>query len=104
MPIQLTTAFNPGDLDTVTYTQVKITKVYLSLDSKSFEIRCQYGNTVETAWVKGVVDDRNFNISGTDYDTLIAATPEAEETTYDAAARELYQWLLDNDKFVGTIV
>jgi len=117
--ILLTTPFNPGDLDTGTYERVRIISFNLDSVGKRLSLTCQYGNYVNEVWVAGIAPQQHFYIfnlpDGYDgegelipanpaYDDMIAQFPAEGETIYQGAARELYQWLLDNEHFAGTIV
>jgi len=110
MPIQLTTPIQTGAIDpNGPYEQVKIIIFSLNTVVPNIEILCQYGNTVESVWVPGVrvgdVADQAFRIEGDDYDVMTAVkSVAADEVYYDETKELLYQWLLDNDHYIGTIV
>ena len=109
MPIQLTTSITTGDIDpNGPYTQVKIVRFMLDSVQKVVELQCQYGNT-DGEWVPGVnagaTSIKYFYITGEDYTTIVATeSAAAEEIYYDKVAETLYQWLIDNEHYVGTIV
>ena len=110
MPIQLTTPYAVGDMDVGSpYSQVKILQLNMNVEGGLIDLVVQHGNTVASVWVPSVaIEDktvRRFRITGTDYDTLVASQSAAVgEVYYDKVAEKLYQWLLDNDHYVGTIV
>jgi len=109
MPIALTTAYNPGDNDpNKTYPQAKIISYNIDIIYKSIHVLCQYGNTVDSVWVRGAgAPDKGFSIVGQAFLDIIAELPEEGETVYETVSRVLYEYLLDEDvegHFVGTIV
>lgn len=105
MPILLTTAFNPGDIDPgKTYAQAKITWYRTHITQMYMEVHCELGNTVEGVWTPGATQDYIFPLAGEDFIALCSAVPEEGETVYQTVSRLLYQWLLDEGKFIGTIV
>lgn len=105
MPIQLTTAFNPGDLDNTTYQQVKIPLYITDVLGKNLQIIYQYGNTIDGVWQPGQAGPRRqVTVTGQDYIDIIAELAEENETVYEAVSRILYQYLLDKEIVAGTIV
>lgn len=123
MPIQLTSAFDAGDWDAgKTYGQARI--VFFSLDnlSERISLTVQLGNTVSGKWETGrlplkefVIEDKPHDldengdpIPNTDdpqYTTLVdKLCPDTSTRIYDASATEMYQWLLDQGHYAGTIV
>jgi len=114
MPIQLTTALQTGVIDpSGPYTQVKIITFTLNTIRKFIEVNCQYGNTVNNEWVPGIATGSASNQTliiqdsgeATDYTDMITAESAAEgEVYYDKVKEILYQWLIDNEYYDGTIV
>ena len=109
MPIQLTTPFDTGAIDSGSYGQVKIIAMNIDLIERKIDLRVQHGNTVNDEWVSGIIvrdiTSKDFTIRDTDYTTIIATESEAaEELYYDKVADTLYQWLIDNAHYIGTIV
>ena len=106
MPIQLTTPIQTGDLDiNGPYQQVKIIEVLTYVTQQVIVVTCQYGNTITNNWVPGVLTGaaatQQYQVLFAD---VIAEEPEEGETAYEATSRILYEWLLDNNKFIGTFV
>ena len=129
MPIQLTTPKSVGDLDpgapSGQYNQAKIVAQTLKTEEKQIMITVQVGNTVDGSWRKGVMPqqtytimngadhedpehpgDPNYIIPGVpDYDNLVSELPaNTTDPIYDHAAKALYQYLIDQGLYVGTIV
>lgn len=100
--ITLTTAFNPGDLDTTTYSKVRITRYIMNTVENWISLTVEYGNYTNSQWTKGVAPEKNFTIQGSDFATLVVKAPQNGETIYEAAARELYNYLIDKGYFIGT--
>lgn len=106
MPILLTTAYNPGDADPgKTYPRVKIISFSLVPDDKYLDMQLEYGDVSEGNWVPGVAKRIGKQITGAAFDSLAGGSLplDANELIYDGASRTLYQWLLDNNIFAGTI-
>jgi hypothetical protein len=110
MPIQLTSSYSVGAVDPNSpYQQVKVLQFTLHPAGRLIELSVQLGNTVDGSWAAGMaIEDKTvkrFRIIGADYDTLVAsASAAAGEVYYDKVAQKLYQWLIDNGHFAGTIV
>lgn len=104
MPIQLTTVFAVGDFDTDDYQHVRVVSFTLHSVQNFIEVECQYGNTVNGVWVGGTKAPEVHKIEGADYAAMVAKLPQGGETIYQAAGREIYQWLIDQGKYVGTLV
>jgi len=103
MPIQLASAFNPGDFDAGTsYAQLAIES--FKLQAGSLELTMHYGNTVSGAWERGASSEQmNLTVIDPDLATLIASAP-AIRTGSDPVPSEFYQWLIDNGHYSGTII
>lgn len=103
--IILTTAKNTGDLDpNGPYTHVKI--LYFTFNTKdSFIIAVTaIGYIASEVFVEGISNLRKeVMITGQDYLDLIAMTPDSGLTIYAAAAKKLYQYLIDHGHFVGSV-
>lgn len=110
MPIQLQTPFNIGAADPNSpYSQVKILEFTLRPTLHQIRLLTQYGNTVGGVWVSGVgvsnITVREYVINDGDYSTMVAsASAGAGEVYYDKVSGLLYQWLLDQGHYAGTIV
>ncbi len=114
MPIALTTSVAVGDLDSSAYQQVKIAKLTIDPVAKYIQLDCEYGNTNASVWEPGIhagaaakkqVTIQNIEGGTQHYDVLIASTSAAaDEVYYDKVAAKLYQWLIDNGHFAGTVV
>jgi len=109
MTIELTTAFDPGDIAEGSYTHVKIVSFFVDLRKGAILIDTLYGVESEGEFTDGVevpkATRKRFKLSGSDYTTIVAKlTSAADVPIYDEIARELYQWLLDAEHFAGEIV
>jgi len=131
MPIQLTTpfTFSPGHgKPAEMYAQVKIVEFVCAIEEKSLRMRVQYGNTVGGVWQPGKADQALFiaadapaqllngeQIPATsDYTALVVASlAKAADVVaagaqgyncYVATARELYEWLIEQGHYEGTVV
>jgi NADPH:quinone reductase-like Zn-dependent oxidoreductase len=114
MPIQLTAPKVTGDFDTEAvngqYAEVKIIEQRLNTKGEFIELLLEYGNTDTGAWVSGKMNPVKVQIvnsmgGGTDYNDIIASLPlDGNEAIYAGAKRVLYQWLIDNGHFAGTVV
>ncbi len=97
MPWTLTTPVAVGDLDSGPYTQVRI--VHQAHDSVRgvIAVDLEYGNMVNNEWKPGLPlrnKPTNAIIQGEEYSTLVTdSEPEANEKTYDAVKRGLYEHL-----------
>jgi hypothetical protein len=104
MPIQLTNPFNPGDVDAgKTYAQAKVVGVNVNVLGNSMRIDCSPGNTTEAVWVSGVIGFKTLIIEGQAFGAIMGAIP-VDETLHYAIVSRIYQWLLDEGIYVGTIV
>jgi hypothetical protein len=118
MPIQLTTPIDMGALDSNPYTHIMITEFTLSPRAKMISVVTHAGYISGSAFVPGlqvqgvtvkgfrITDDTNSDPPLMYYSDMIDVAVGAVPTRkiYDAAAEELYQWLLDCAHFVGTFV
>lgn len=111
MPILLSTPADPGDNDAGnTYPRAKIIHFNVNLNSNTIDFAVAYGDVVEDVWTRGNgLRVKNFSITGEEYATMMAESAQqsdgdSEYEIYAAAKRVLYQWLIDNDHFAGTIV
>ncbi len=108
--IQLTTPFSLGDVDSTPLTHVRIVSFNIDLDAKMIYFRAMRGSLESSEFVKAAYVVRNgtsleYRVAGDDYDALCAKLTSATDVSiYDEVARELYQWLIDNGHFQGTIV
>lgn len=106
MPIALTAAYDPGDLDAGTYTHVEVTRVRFDVAAQVIRIDTKYGTYSDPDFTEGLSQKQSFTISdsgGTDYTDLVALLSTASEPCVDAFLRGLLQWLLDKSHFAGTI-
>lgn len=105
MPIQLTTPFAVGDFDSADYAQVRVVSFTLHSVKNHIEVEVQHGNTVDSAWVGGRKAPAVHLIEGADYLAMVTEMPGGGETIYQAASREIYEWLIANvPAYAGTIV
>lgn len=106
--IQLTTAFDMGDLD-ADYTHVKVVQFALQTEQKNIQFTTRLGKMVDSAFVPGEhitnATQKSYFVGGAEYDALVASlTSDADVSIYNEVARTLYQWLIDNNHCVGSIV
>lgn len=109
--IQLTTAFNPGDMDPgKSYTHVQIHELRWDMPKKQMMVRVVRGYLESSNFVIGKVPDAWVvfadggpkNPQLTDYTDLIAGMPQSGESIYQAAGRELYTKLItDYPEYAG---
>lgn len=116
MTILLTTALthSPGHgAADETYGEVKVLSFRVWITKAKLEIVTNYGNTVEGVWVGGkthplivvVADHDNTIPATTDYTDLMLAAQcsEAGALLYNEVAESLYQYLLDQELYAGTV-
>lgn len=118
MPLQLTTAKAAVDdaNAAVEYTQVKIVGFTILPNDKQIQVTVEYGNTVSDVWQWAMPYGQRLsrmtyvlaNIEGgvQHYDDIVvaAASTAAGQSAYALAKQSLYQWLIDEGHFAGTIV
>lgn len=106
MPIQLTTPFNPGDLDPgKTYPIVKILDHTVDSRGGLITIHTAYGYLVDGVWQQGIMSRvETTQISGQDYLDMGAEVPDGIKSRHDDTADALYQYLLDKGVYTGTVV
>jgi len=109
MTIELTTAFNLGDIADGQYTHVKIISFTVDLMKEALVIDTLFGTEVDGVFTAGIEVPRatrkRFMIKGNDYAELIGAvTSEADAPIYNEVAAQLYGWLVDNGHFAGEVV
>ena len=108
--LQLTTPYSVGDVDpNGPYTHVKILRFSADLENQHIHFTAQMGTVSGDDFVKGIRSKkytlRDFNIEGEDYETIISKTTSAQGILiYDEVARELYQWLITKEHYIGTNV
>ena len=120
MPISLTTAFSyePGHgQSTISYGEVKIICFTQVTEENRIDMHVQYGDTVDGKWVPGVVPVHMLSIqdtpaippdipAGNDY-LMFVGTKYPTSTSnllYVEVANTLYQYLIDQGLYAGTIV
>ena len=124
MPILLTTPYAlPASLEypAETYNEVKISMFAIELDSQHVHINCRYGNTVDGVWMQGratpipiTYEEHDPRVDGegevvaavTDYSELVytATTSAVGLSLYTEVKNSLYQKLIDEGNFPGTII
>jgi len=124
MPIQLTTAFNPGDLEAgVTYAQVKIIRFVVDVDAEVVTLVTQYGNTDDNGdWVpakavpptsvsvmdipaQGIEGQPGYMAPASHFSDLNnRPVPVGSPTIRESISTSLYQALLDMEAYSGNIV
>jgi hypothetical protein len=107
MPLLLTTAFNPGDLDkNQSYTHAKIVRFAVDLEQHVFELDVRYGHLVAGSFVAGVIPPTRVEIRDqprlgtTAYTDLIASQGGQ---LYGGVALQLYTYLVTNELFLGVV-
>lgn len=106
MPLLLTTPFEPGDLDPgAHYTHLKVEWFAMLVPDLKLELVTTYGTQAGAVYTKGVASpNKKYDIAGPDFFTMVQKLPHDGETIYNAAARELYEWLIAKGHAAGTIV
>ncbi len=107
--IELTTAFDPGDIAAGDYTHVRIQSFRVDLVKQVIALDTLFGTLSGEDFVAGVdvprATRKRFHIQGDDYAAMITKlTSAADVLIYDEVARELYQFLIDQGHFAGTVV
>ena len=108
--ILLTNPLETGDLDAAgAYTHVKVISFVSDPVNKFILIVMQYGKIVSSAFVPGKFSMESQHIikdvgETLDYTTMVTKMPGDGETIYQSASRECYQYLLDKNVVVGTLV
>jgi len=128
MPLNLSVAFDPGDLDPgKSYTHVKIVSTDHNSEAKTIRVVVARGYMSEGEFVESTIAKRQLhtvqNVEGDlAYDTVVSnSAPNVEtsdpedslryaaagavwvEKTYYAVKRALYEWLEDKGFYAGTI-
>jgi hypothetical protein len=112
MALLLQTAIDAGALSEFDYTHVKIMRVSVQPADKRLTFEVEFGAVQNGEWSSGRFQPmvtRLFCIQdappdAADFTDMMAELPTSgEEKIYDGVSRVLYQWLLDNDHFDGTI-
>ena len=106
MPLLLTTPLNPGDLDEAgPYTHLKIDWFAMLVPQNMIELVVSYGTMDGSTYTKGAASPaKKYEVMGADYVTMVQKLPQGGETIYNAAARELYEWLIAKGYAAGTVV
>lgn len=119
MSLRLTTPVSTGDLLGADLTHVKVSRFKLDVERAQLEFFVRLGYYDGELWVptdyqiqgsQQLFIVRNEAMEdgedGTDFTDLIAGSMPSslDENLYDGVSRSLYQWLIDNDHFDGTIV
>jgi hypothetical protein len=107
MSLLMTTPIPVGDVESGSYTHLKIMKVIMDLENDSLALDLVPGMMVDGAFVPGIVRNscalpgvnKLFQITGADYDAFVAA----HEADYTAIKNDLYNWVIANVRD-GTIV
>lgn len=104
--IQLTTPFNPGDVDSGrTYPHVKVTEFHFYWTVGIIEVICQYGEQSGNTWSPGKVSNPAIRFTGTAYTELVSTLcPDDTTPVYVAAYAALYDKLITENHFSGTVV
>lgn len=109
--ILLTTPYDPGDLDTQSYTHVQIRRFGLDLRRKAIDLEICYGYLDSGNFVEGksvakrmLIKDRpNRTPATTHFTDLIATMGVDSKTVYDQAAEGLYNHLISEGLYPGTL-
>lgn len=103
MPLTLTSAIDMGDADANDYTTVKITNLDILVESGRLYFNCAKGYLDGGNFVAGLLQPERFEVSGDAFTAMKAVAATTDESWWDHSARVLYQWLLDEEHFVGSI-
>lgn len=112
--ITLTNAFDPGDFKPgVTYPNVKICRVDWQPFNKFITMWCEYGTDSGGNWTSSGITPTKVQINDKtgDYTTLIdeaVAQPgdvrgPNSYNVYEAVGRSLYEWLIAQGIYAGTV-
>jgi len=102
--IDLTTDFDPGDLDTIDYAHVAITQ-YMHIPGGGLDFYSNYGNVAAGEFTPGKTNPIVTHLTGSSYTTLMAVTAvDGDETVRDAMERAMLQYLIDQSVYAGTVV
>lgn len=110
MPWQLTTPVTVGALDSASYDQIRITRMTHDSVRAFIQFDIEYGRTVDSVWTPGLAPrdkQTSFFLQGQEYTDLVttAEPVDANEKTYDAVKRGLYEWLNTNGHIAaGSVV
>jgi len=109
MPLTLTTPVSSGDLDpnASSYGKIKVIDFQARTvgPRKSLRFYVQLGNEDgEGNWIPGISRPKEFSLDSDAFAALAAShTANSGELTYDAVARGLYEWLISEGHYAGTI-
>ena len=123
MPILLDTPFqfSPGHNKPIeTYNEVKIVKFAVDIAISELHLLIQYGNTVSGVWVAGQAQINSVFVENLEdrvdggveipafpaYDILVgtSVTTGTGISLYNDVAQNLYQYLIDQEIYEGTII
>jgi len=123
MPLQLTSAIQVGDLDVENYTHVQISSFLFDRRKSCITLEVVEGyldeddNFVEGKHSRpskflikdlpqeGTEGEDRYSPADPQYSTMVGGTNgESGELVYNTVANALYQWLIDNGHYAGTIV
>jgi hypothetical protein len=116
MHIVLSQSFNPGDFDLgKTYPHLKVVRSVIQTttgwqpdgsppmsNEESMLIYCQHGQE-SGSWDQSIAMKvvESYQITGSDYATIVSGSASAGESGYQAVSRLVYDWLLDTGKYQG---
>ena len=122
MPIQLDSSIGIGELGDA-LTHIKVTQFNCDLTNKVMKMKIEYGwldgesnflpssakppeyHILENVPTVGSPGDSNYQEGHTQFNDEVGShTSNNGELTYDAVARGLYEWLIAEGHYVGTIV
>ena len=110
MPIQLTSSVTiPGEVGNP-YTHVRVKSLQVDIDGSALQFNVAYGKYNNSVWewttrlppTPFILLDNDAGPAFTNF--VSSHVTNTNELTYDAVARGIYEWLLDNNKYVGTLV
>lgn len=114
MAILLTTPLDTGDIDSVDYAEAKMLEFVWDGNSEQMRLLMQYGNTVSGEWIPGkpfngpVYSNPQYHlITGQAYVDCVSEYCTCSGTpvlVYENVKNILYQYLVDQDIYPGTIV
>lgn len=108
MPVLLTNAFNPGDIDPGhTYPRANIVMQAIRPEIQQIQIEFEFGDMVNGKWVPGAQTPRRMVMvnPGADYTAIVSeeATADEDYLIYAGAKRVLYEYLIAKGHLSGTI-
>jgi hypothetical protein len=107
--IQLNTAISVGDADEYSYSHVKIQKLTFDTLEKRATLKVMAGHILDSEFTPGIIirgtTQQTVRIEGDDFLALAGAkTTAADVLIYDELSDALYNYLLTEGLYSGTVV